>query len=106
MMDRANLGYLGESFQYRLAHAFMDDRAFFEDLSCIVDQNMFTDPYLKVFVGVMKNYFEVRGCVPSYDAMQIELRALCHTKRKLKCTMRYLTRFSTHIATEVTASRN
>ena len=84
MMDKASLGYLGESFQYRLAHEFMDDRTFFEDLSCIVDQNMFTDPYLKVFVGVMKNYFEVRGSVPSYDAMQIELRALCHNEKEIE----------------------
>ena len=52
---RNNLGYLGETFQYRLANEFMANHTFFEDLSGIVDQNMFTDPNLKVFVGVLKN---------------------------------------------------
>ena len=57
-VNRGNLGFLGEPFQYRLAHEFMESHTFFEDLSGIVDQNMFTDPNLKVFVGMLKNYYE------------------------------------------------
>lgn len=53
-INKNNLGFLGESFQYRLAHEFMESHSFFEDLSGIVDQNMFTDPNLKTFVGVLK----------------------------------------------------
>ena len=72
-VNRSNLGFLGESFQYRLAHEFMEDHTFFEDLSVILDQNMFTDPNLKTFVGVMKNYFETQGCCPSYETMEAEV---------------------------------
>ena len=80
--NRNNLGYLGEAFQYKLAHEFITNHTFFEDLSPIIDQNMFTDPNLKTFVGVMKNYYERDGVVPSYDMMDVELRNISHSDRE------------------------
>ena len=80
--NRNNLGYLGEAFQYKLAHEFITNHTFFEDLSPIIDQNMFTDPNLKTFVGVMKNYYERDGVVPSYDMMDVELRNISHSERE------------------------
>jgi len=79
---KTNLGYLGEAFQYKLAQEFMSNHTFFEDLSPIIDQNMFTDPNLKTFVGVMKNYYERGGVVPSYDMMDVELRNISHSERE------------------------
>lgn len=79
---RSDLGYLGEAFQYRLTHEFMENHTFFEDLSSIIDQNMFTDPNLKTFVGVMKNYYEREGHVPSYDMMEVELRDISHSEKE------------------------
>lgn len=78
--DKSNLGYLGETFQYRLAHEFMANHTFFEDMSSILDQNMFTDPNLKTFVGLIKNFYEKFGYVPSYDAMDTELRNISHSQ--------------------------
>jgi archaellum biogenesis ATPase FlaH len=43
---------------------------------------MFTDPNLKTFVGVMKNYYERGGVVPSYDMMDVELRNISHSERE------------------------
>ena len=83
-VNRGNLGFLGEPFQYRLAHEFMESHTFFEDLSGIVDQNMFTDPNLKVFVGMLKNYYEREDRVPSYDNMEVELRNIAHTDREME----------------------
>lgn len=80
--NKKNLGFLGEIFQYKLTHEFMENHAFFEDLSSILDQNMFTDPNLKTFVGVMKNYFEREGHVPSYEMMDIELRNISHSEKE------------------------
>lgn len=80
--NRENLGYLGEDFQYKLVHEFIANHTFFEDLSPIIDQNMFTDPNLKVFVGVMKNYYERQESVPKYDYMEIELRNISHSERE------------------------
>ena len=77
-----NLGYLGEAYQYKLAHEFMENHTFFEDLSPIIDQNMFTDPNLKTFVGVMKNYYEREGNVPRYEYMEIELRNISHSNKE------------------------
>ena len=71
--ERKDLGYLGEEFQYKLVHTFMEDKEFFKDLSSIINQNMFTHPQLKVIVGEMKNYYEKREQVPSYDTMGIIL---------------------------------
>jgi len=80
--NRENLGYLGEDFQYKLVHEFMDNHTFFEDLNPIIDQNMFTDPNLKTIVGVMKNYYEKYGNVPFYDNVGIELRDLSRSEKE------------------------
>lgn len=82
--NRNNLGYLGEDFQFRLTHEFMENHTFFEDLCVILDQNMFTDPNLKTFVGVMKNFYEREGHVPSYPVMGIELRELSHSEKEME----------------------
>ena len=81
---RSDLGYLGETFQYRLIHEFMENHTFFEDLSSIIDQNMFTDPNLKTLVGVMKNYYEREGHVPSYDMLEVELRDISHSDKEIE----------------------
>lgn len=83
-INKDNLGYMGENFQYKLVHEFMDNHTFFEDLSGVIDQNMFTDPNLKTFVGVMKNYFEKYSQVPNYDMMEIELRDMSHSEKELE----------------------
>lgn len=82
--DKSNLGFLGEKFQYKLTHEFMENHTFFEDLSAILDQNMFTDPNLKTYVGVMKNYYEREGNVPTYDMMEIELRDISHSEKEIE----------------------
>lgn len=76
--DKNDLGYLGEEFQYKLIHFFMEDKEFFKDLSQIIDQNMFTNPTLKIFVGVMKEYYEQEEVVPSYSVMGIALNNKAH----------------------------
>ena len=76
--DRKDLGYLGEDFQYKLVHTFMEDKEFFKDLNVIIDQNMFTDSTLKMYVGIMKEYYEREEAVPSYSMMGIALNEKAH----------------------------
>lgn len=78
--DYSNMGFLGEDFQYKLVHEFVEDREFFKDLNSIVDQNMFTDPNLKVFVGVMKEYYDKYDVVPNYDIIKIKLNEKSHSE--------------------------
>lgn len=78
MTDKQNLGYLGEDFQFKLVHAFMEDKEFFKDMSSIVDQNMFTNPTLRTYVGVMKEYYEEWETVPSYSVMGMCLNEKAH----------------------------
>jgi len=74
------LGFLGEDFQCKLAHAFVEDKEFFKDLCDIVDQNLFTDPNLKTFVGVMREYYKKRQSVPNYDTIKILLTEKSHNQ--------------------------
>lgn len=79
-IDKKDLGYLGEDFQYKLIHTFMEEKEFFKDINGIIDQNMFTDPTLKIFVGVMKEYYEREEAVPSYSMMGIALNQKAHNE--------------------------
>lgn len=69
-----NLGYLGVDFQYKLIAAFIEKPKFFKDLYPIIDQNMFTESYLKTIVGVMKEYYAKYDITASYDMLTIKLR--------------------------------
>ena len=66
MSDRNNLEYLGSEFQYRLIKSFIEDQPFFKDLNSVIDQNMFSETYLRTIVGTMKDYYNKHGSVPSY----------------------------------------
>lgn len=79
-INRNDLGYLGLDFQYRLIHSFMENKEFFKDLHSIVDQNMFTDPNLKTYVGAMKDYYESQEAVPNYDMMRIVLKDMSRSE--------------------------
>ena len=68
------LGYLGVDFQYRLINAFIERPNFFKSLFPIINQNMFTESYLKTIVGVMKDYYNKHDVTASYDLIMIKLR--------------------------------
>lgn len=72
---RGDLGFLGLDFQYRLAHHFMDDKKFFRDMYEIIDNNMFTEPNLKKFIGTLMDYFNKHDYVPSYTEVEINMRS-------------------------------
>lgn len=71
--SRNNLGYLGVEFQYRLVNAFFTQQGFFADLNNIIDQNMFTEQYLRGIVAIMKEYFGKYNSMPSYDMVSIKI---------------------------------
>ena len=72
-VNKSNLGYLGIDFQYRLIASFFNDQGFFSDLNTIIDQNMFTDQYLRSIVSIIKEYFLKYGSVPNYEMLQIKI---------------------------------
>lgn len=83
-IDKSSLQYLGEEYQYKLVKEFMEDRSCFKDLAPIIDQNMFTGQYLRMYVGTMLEYFNKNGDVPSYSSMGIELRQKAHTQADIE----------------------
>ena len=78
-IDKSNLGYLGSDFQFKLVKYLIEDENFFNQISNIVDQNAFTDPLLRTFVGTLKDYYNKENIVPSYATMEICLRAKSNT---------------------------
>ena len=72
-LAKNTLGYLGADFQYRLVNAFVENPNFFKDLYSIIDQNMFTEQYLRLIVAIMKEYCDKHNSVPSYEIISMKL---------------------------------
>lgn len=83
-LDKSSLQYLGEEYQYKLVKEFMEDRNYFKDFAPIIDQNMFTGQYLRMYVGTMLEYLNKHGDVPSYSSMAVELRHKAHTQADIE----------------------
>ena len=73
-LQKDNLGYLGVDFQFKLIKIFIEEPDYFIDFNSIINQNAFTETYLKTVVGVLKDYYNEYGSVPSYDTLLIKLR--------------------------------
>lgn len=74
VVNKTNLGYLGTDYQYKLVSSFVNDPQFFVDLISIIDQNMFTELYLKKIVGIMKDYYNKHSSVPRFDMILMKLK--------------------------------
>lgn len=74
-IDKTNLGYLGADYQYRLVKAFVEEPGYFQDVYTIVEQNAFTEPLLRQFVGTLKDYYvSCGGVMPSYSTLSTLLK--------------------------------
>lgn len=87
--EAKNLGYLGEDFQIRLIHAFIEDGDFFRDLSTILDQNMFTDVNMRIYVGMMLDYYNKYQTSPSYTSMEHTIRDKIHNDIDCQCLLTF-----------------
>ncbi len=73
-LQKDNLGYLGVDFQFKLIKIFIEEPDYFVDFSSIINQNAFTETYLKTVVGVIKEYYKQYDSVPKYDMLLTKLR--------------------------------
>lgn len=95
MQNQKDLKYLGEDYQYSLVREFLEDHEFFRDLSGIIDQNMFTEPTLRLFVGMMKDKYEKDDVTADYSTLrrmigdkannEVELEIYEATLEKIRC---------------------
>lgn len=83
-VSKDNLGYLGVDFQYKLVKIFIEDPNYFIDFVSLINQNAFTDTYLKTVVGVIKDYYNKNDVVPSYKMLLIKLREKAVTEDDLQ----------------------
>lgn len=78
-IDKSTLKYLGEDYQFKLVKEFMERKGFFESISSIIDQNVFTSPFLRTFVGCMLDYYKHENLTPTYSSMKILLHNIART---------------------------
>lgn len=83
-LSKDNLGYLGVDFQYKLVKIFIEDPNYFIDFSQLINQNAFTDTYLKTVVGVLKDYYNKNDLVPGYDMLLIKLKEKAVTEEDVQ----------------------
>lgn len=84
-ISKNNLGYLGPEFQYRLISAFFENPDFFKDMYPIINQNMFTESYLRAVVGVMKEYYAKYDITASYEIVSFKLREKAVNEDDIQC---------------------
>ena len=68
--DSKNLGFLGYSFQVKLAKQVMEDGKFSETIIEILDPQYFDNEYLRLLVASVKDYHEKYETIPTYDTLQ------------------------------------
>lgn len=83
-LQKDNLGYLGVDFQFKLIKIFIEEPEYFIDFSSIINQNAFTETYLKTVVGVIKEYYKEYDLVPKYDMLLVKLREKAVTEDDLQ----------------------
>lgn len=71
--------YFGDDFEKKVVHILMLDHQYFEKMEKAIDQNMFGDPKLKVWIGQMKMYYGKYNTVPSYSIMGTILHQFAHS---------------------------
>jgi len=74
-IQKNDLGWLGEDYQRNLVKMFIEDKSFFKNIECIVDQNMFTVDVLKRIVGLMKERYALNETVPNYRELDVLIRS-------------------------------
>ena len=68
--ESKNLGFLGYSFQVKLAKQVMEDGKFSGTIIDILDPQYFDNEYLRLLVASVKDYHEKYETIPTYDTLQ------------------------------------
>ena len=83
-INKSTLQYLGPDFQYKLAKCFIEEPGYFASIYSVVEQNAFTEPLLRQFVGTLKDYYSSTGIVPSYETLLIVLKQKARMENELE----------------------
>lgn len=74
-LNKEDLGYLGIDFQYAVLRALIEDPELLQHTYKFIDQNVFSDPYLRRIVGSLKDYFKAINMTPSYKELKTYMRS-------------------------------
>lgn len=74
-INTQDLGYLGDEFQLKLVKCFIEDQRFFSSIVNIIDQNMFSNEFLRKIVKVMKDRYDESECIPNYFELETIIRS-------------------------------
>ena len=71
--NKEDLAYLGMEFQYAAVKQIIEDPTLLPDIYAILDQNCFTNSYLRSIVGLIKDKFKSLSTVPNYKELKVFL---------------------------------
>lgn len=90
-VNKDNLGFLGVDFQYKLIKAFVEEQEFFKGLYPIINQNVFSEPLMRTFVGTLKDHFKEWDGVPSYETIKMLLNSKANTQIDIEQNESFIT---------------
>lgn len=74
-MYSEDLSYQTIDFQYAVVKVLIEDPEFLILINDILDQNTFTDPYIRQTVGVIRDFYKKYGIKPTYAEVETMLRS-------------------------------
>ena len=69
-----DFGFIGLDGQMKIVKALIEDKKELSSYVGIVNQNLFTDEYLREIVGTVKDYYNKNKTTPSYQLLEIILK--------------------------------
>lgn len=82
-ISKDNLQFLGVDYQTGLIKALIEEPRFLSSLYPILDQNCFTNLYLKTIVGTIKDLYKELGYAPTYEHLKIKLHSRANDENDL-----------------------
>ena len=74
-INKENLDYRGIDFQYAVLKTLIEQPELLRNIYKFLDQNTFSDPYLRMIVGAMKDYYKDIQMTPTYGELKSYMRS-------------------------------
>lgn len=70
-----SLSEYGQTFETKLIRAFIMREGFYPTINSVIDPNLFEDIRLRTVVGMIKDYYEQYGAVPSFRTAEMLIQS-------------------------------
>ena len=89
-IDKSNLAYMGDAFQYNAVKALIEEPDFLASMERVIDQNLFSHAVLRRVVCIAIDLYRELGYTPSYTEIENKIREKERDTDELDYTLQYL----------------